>query len=83
MFFDRARARGDGPFLSAKHDGAWRAITWREAADRVCLMAEALRGLGLKDGDRVALVSENRPEWCLADLAIMAAGLVTVPTYIT
>ena len=83
MFFDRARVRGDGPFLSAKHDGAWRAITWREAADRVCLMAEALRGLGLKDGDRVALVSENRPEWCLADLAIMAAGLVTVPTYIT
>lgn len=83
MFFDRARARCDGPFLSAKHDGAWRAITWREAADRVCLMAEALRGLGLKDGDRVALVSENRPEWCLADLAIMAAGLVTVPTYIT
>ncbi len=83
MFFDRARARGDGPFLSAKHDGAWRAITWCEAADRVCLMAEALRGLGLKDGDRVALVSENRPEWCLADLAIMAAGLVTVPTYIT
>jgi long-chain acyl-CoA synthetase len=46
-------------------------------------MAEALRGLGLKDGDRVALVSENRPEWCMADLAIMAAGLVTVPTYIT
>ena len=83
MFFERARERGDAPFLSAKHDGAWRAITWREAADRVCLMAEALRGLGLKDGDRVALVSENRPEWCLADLAIMAAGLVTVPTYIT
>ncbi|MFX6834687.1 AMP-binding protein, partial [Acinetobacter baumannii] len=34
-------------------------------------------------GDRVALVSENRPEWCIADLAIMAAGLVTVPTYTT
>lgn len=39
--------------------------------------------LGLNPGDRVALVSENRPEWCIADHAIMAAGLVTVPTYIT
>jgi long-chain acyl-CoA synthetase len=39
--------------------------------------------LGLAAGDRVVLVSENRPEWCIADLAIMAAGCVTVPTYIT
>ena len=39
--------------------------------------------MGLKKGDRVMLVSENRPEWCIADLGIMAAGCVTVPTYIT
>jgi long-chain acyl-CoA synthetase len=39
--------------------------------------------MGLEDGDRVALVSENRPEWCIADLAIMAAGCITVPTYTT
>lgn len=83
LFLDRADALGDRPFLSSKHDGRWTAISWREAARQVCLLAEALRGLGLQDGDRVALVSENRPEWCLADLAIMAAGLVTVPTYIT
>jgi long-chain acyl-CoA synthetase len=44
---------------------------------------QALRGLGLNPGDRVMLVSENRPEWCIADIAIMAAGLVTVPTYTT
>jgi long-subunit acyl-CoA synthetase (AMP-forming) len=43
----------------------------------------SLRDIGLKEGDRVVLVSENRPEWCIADLAIMAAGLVTVPTYTT
>jgi long-chain acyl-CoA synthetase len=42
-----------------------------------------LRRMGLQPGDRVMLVSENRPEWCIADLAIMTAGCVTVPTYIT
>ena len=46
-------------------------------------LAEALKRLGIERGDRVMLVSENRPEWCIADLAIMAAGGVTVPTYTT
>ena len=83
MFLDRAVTRGDQPFLSAKHDGEWRAISWRETAEQVCLLAHGLLRLGLEPGDRVILVSENRPEWCIADLAIMAAGLVTVPTYTT
>ena len=83
LFLSRADELGDRPFLHAKRDGRWQAITWREAAERVCLAAEALRRMGLADGDRVMLVSENRPEWCLADLAIMAAGLVTVPAYVT
>ncbi|MXP44499.1 AMP-dependent synthetase/ligase [Allopontixanthobacter sediminis] len=83
LFLTRAAERGDHPFLGAKVDGTWQTISWREAADRVCLLAEGLRALGLTDGDRVALVSENRPEWCIADLGIMAAGCVTVPTYVT
>ncbi len=83
MFLDRARERGAHPMLAARQGGEWRTIDWTAAADRVCLLAESLRRIGLQPGDRVALVSENRPEWCLADLAIMAAGLVTVPTYIT
>ncbi|MXP15260.1 AMP-binding protein [Altererythrobacter confluentis] len=83
LFLSRAQERGDKPFLAAKKDGHWQTISWREAADMVCLLAENLRGLGLDEGDRVALVSENRPEWCIADLAIMAAGCVSVPTYIT
>lgn len=83
MFLDRAKARGDGPFLWAKHGGQWHSQSWAQAASKVCLLAESLRALGLNAGDRVALVSENRPEWAIADLAIMAAGLVTVPTYIT
>ena len=83
MFLDRASTRGDKPFLSARRDGAWQALSWRETADQVCVLAESLLALGLEPGDRVILVSENRPEWCIADLAIMAAGLVTVPTYTT
>ena len=83
MFLDRARTRGDRPFLAARTDGTWRTTSWREAADRVCVLAEGLLALGLESGDRVMLVAENRPEWCIADLAIMAAGLVTVPTYTT
>jgi len=83
LFLTRAAHYGDAPFLSAKRQGAWVSQSWREVADQVCLLAQALRGLGLNPGDRVMLVSENRPEWCMADIAIMAAGLVTVPTYTT
>lgn len=83
MFFTRAREKGDAPFLWAKAGGRWHPTSWAEAARKVASLAAALRKLGLTPGDRVMLVSENRPEWCLSDLAIMAAGGVTVPTYTT
>jgi long-chain acyl-CoA synthetase len=83
MFFTRAQEKGDAPFLWAKREGAWQPTSWREAAETVSRLAQALRRLGLRRGDLVMLVSENRPEWCIADLAIMAAGCVTVPTYTT
>ena len=69
LFLARADERGDRPFLGAMAGGAWRTQSWREVADKVCVLAESLRALGLHEGDRVALVSENRPEWCIADLA--------------
>jgi long-chain acyl-CoA synthetase len=83
MFFDQARQHGDQPFLWAKRDGAYRPITWREAGSQVEAIARGLRALGLNRGDRVALVSENRPEWMIADLAIISAGCITVPAYTT
>ena len=83
MFLTRAKQRGDAPFLWAKSGGAWHSISWAETARRVAGFAKALRKMGLEKGDRVMLVSENRPEWCIADLGIMAAGCVTVPTYTT
>jgi long-chain acyl-CoA synthetase len=83
MFFRRAREEGSKPFLWRKAADGWTSISWAEAAKRVAALAAGLKGLGLRPGDRVMLVSENRPEWCLADLGIMAAGCVTVPTYTT
>ncbi|NNC53185.1 MAG: long-chain fatty acid--CoA ligase [Erythrobacter sp.] len=83
LFLKRADERPDRAFLGAKRDGEWQTISWGEAAEQVCLLAESLRKLGLKPGDRVCLVSENRPEWCIADLAIIAAGCITVPAYVT
>ena len=83
MFFDRAGRGGEDPFLWRKADRAWHPLSWRQVADQVAALAHNLRELGLKEGDRVVLVSENRPEWCIADLGIMAAGCITVPTYTT
>ncbi len=83
MFFTRAAERGDAPFLWHKAGGAWHPTSWAEAARQVASLAAALKALGMKPGDRVMLVSENRPEFCISDLAIMAAGCVTVPTYTT
>jgi len=83
MFFDQARRYGDKPFLWAKRDGTYRPISWRDTAAQVEGLARGLRALGLNRGDRVALVSENRPEWMIADLAIISAGGITVPAYTT
>jgi long-chain acyl-CoA synthetase len=83
LFLDWAEDRGPLTMLAAKSDGAWQPISWSEARDRVASLSAALLALGIKAGDRVVLVSENRPEWCLADLAIMGAGAITVPAYTT
>lgn len=83
MFFDQVEVHGEHPFLWAKSDGKYRPQTWREVAMQVTELARGLQALGVKDGERVVLVSENRPEWLIADLAIMAAGGITVPAYTT
>ena len=83
LFFTRAKAMGDAPFLWRKTAGQWQSLSWTDVALEVASLASALQAQGLKPGDPVMLVSENRPEFCIADLAIMAAGCVTVPTYTT
>jgi long-chain acyl-CoA synthetase len=83
MFFDHAARHGDGALFWRKDAGTFQPISWRSAADQVTHLAAGLRDLGLAPGDRVLLVAENRPEWMIADLAIMSAGCITVPAYTT
>ncbi len=83
MFFEKTADIGDKPFLWAKRDGNWISVSGNEAAARAASLALGLADLGIGTGDRVILVSENRPEWAIADIAIMAAGAVSVPAYVT
>ena len=83
MFFATAARRGDRPFLWAKKDGRYQSTTWAEAASAVSRLARGLAALGVAPGDRVVLAAESRPEWVIADLAIMSAGAITVPAYTT
>ena len=82
--FQRSEAkRGDRPFLWAKREGGYRPWSWRRAGEEADLLARGLGQLGVEPGDRVLIVAENRPEWCVADLAVLGAGAVTVPAYTT
>ena len=83
MFFEQAARHAEQPFLWSKHDGSYRPQTWRQVADEVKAVSRGLRALGVGPGDRVMMVAENRPNWVVADLAIIAAGAVNVPAYTT
>jgi len=69
--------------VSEKRDGAWVRISGVEFVRRVRHIALGLADLGIRSKDRVALISENRPEWSIADLAVLSVGAVTVPIYTT
>jgi long-chain acyl-CoA synthetase len=69
--------------LRKKTLGRWEEITWAEYAARAAAVGAGLRALGVGDGDRVAIHSENRPEWLLADLGAQGIGAVSVGIYPT
>ena len=83
MFFDQAERFGDHPFLWSKLEGEWRSQSWNQVAEEVTVLARGLLALGVQPGDRIGLVSENRPKWLVADVAIMSVGAMTVPAYTT
>lgn len=84
MFFKQAERFGAKTFLSQRDaNGNWRDYSWVEAEEFIIKTAKALKASGLKKGHRVIIASENRYEWGLIYLAIVAAGGVMVPVYTT
>ncbi|HYP28644.1 MAG TPA: long-chain fatty acid--CoA ligase [Blastocatellia bacterium] len=82
--FNRAVERYRGSeFLRFRQGDGWRSLSYGDVARRVRELALGLYGLGFRRGDKLALWSENRPEWNLADLSSLAIGAVDVPIYST
>jgi long-chain acyl-CoA synthetase len=83
MMFDRARSWPDKPMLRAWQAGRWHGTTWGEFARLAAACARSLRAAGVSAGDRVLICSENRPEYPIAEIALMAIRAVPVPAYVT
>jgi len=76
-----AHSRQREPALRYKEDGTWHDISWDGYLQRVLCAAAGLRSLGLSPGDKVGILSTNRVEWLVGDLAILALGCISVPIY--
>jgi long-chain acyl-CoA synthetase len=83
LLLERARADGDRVALRRKRLGRWEETTWSQYAARATAVGLGLRALGVQPGDRVAVHSENRPEWLVCDLGIQGVGAITVGVYPT
>ena len=84
LFFDAVAEHGHkSAALRYKANGTWHDITHAELERRVRHFALALKRLGVRRGDRVAILSENRPEWAIADFACLGIGVTDVPIYPT
>src|SRR5687768_2387331 len=82
--FQRAIARYDKPdALRVRQNERWVSISHEDVKERVRRVSLALQHLGISSGDRVAILSENRPEWSLTDYACLTAGIIDVPVYPT
>jgi len=81
--FESFRRYNKPDALAYKGDDRWQYLSGSEAIDRVKRIAAGLISLGIKAGDRIAIISENRPEWSLVDLAILSLRAVNVPIYTT
>ena len=84
LFFDAVERFASLPAaLRHKVGGRWVALTHREVEERVRAVSLGLRELGVRPGDRVSILSENRPEWAIADYACLCARAADVPIYPT
>lgn len=83
LFFGAVERFDSAAALQHKVRGVWESIPHRTILERVRRTAFGLRALGIAPGDRVAILSENRPEWAIADYACVTSGVTDVPVYST
>jgi len=82
VFFSLVQRNSDRVMLT-RESGVWKPISSRQLRSWVYATARQLQSWGIKKGDRVALLSENRPEWAIVDFACLLLGAVDVPIYAT
>jgi long-chain acyl-CoA synthetase len=82
-FFEAASRYPEKTLLVGRRFGSWSKMSYAEVEDQVRRFAVVLLKFGVKSGDKVFISAENRPEWVIADLAIMSIGAVVVPSFIT
>src|SRR5947209_7072543 len=78
VVWESATRRGESPAMWRRVNGTYQAISYRELTERVRALAGGIAALGFNPGDRLALLSENRMEWVLTDLACLCLGGTTV-----
>ena len=83
VFFETVAKQPGKRALGSKINGQWQYLNYGEVAQKVRQMAAALLELGVQPHDRVAIMSENSPQWVISDLGIMSAGALDVPVYPT
>jgi len=83
LFLSNSHLHSDKPYLWKKSNDQFVSLSWKEVREQVEAISKGLINLGILKGDRVIILSENRPEWQIADLAIMAIGAISVPAYTT
>lgn len=83
LFFEAAERHDLPDAYQVKRDGRWQPVSHAEVLERARRIALGLEALGVVRGDRVGLLSENRPEWALADWGCLCAGITDVPIYPT
>jgi long-chain acyl-CoA synthetase len=81
LFEAMAARRGSAAATRQKRDGRWVDTGWAELARRARDVADGLASLGVKKGDRIAVIGETSTEWALAELGILSAGAICVPIY--
>ena len=83
LFIQQSKTLSTKPYMWRKVENEYQSLSWEEVEEQVKSIASGLLSLGILEGDRVVILSENRPEWQIADLAIMAIGAISVPAYTT